>query len=31
MNALLSANNWASAGSVTIIPGQTINIPPAGN
>lgn len=31
MNALLSANNWSSPGTVTIIPGQTINIPPAGN
>ena len=31
MNALLSANNWSSPSSVTIIPGQSINIPPAGN
>jgi peptidoglycan endopeptidase LytE len=27
--ALLSANGWADSGSVTIFPGQTIQIPPA--
>lgn len=30
LSALLSANNWADAGSVVILPGQTINIPAAG-